>query len=206
MPVIQGYTQSVLLPQLRSLALSKRQREIVLEDVSRRLESLLFHWNDQAFRRTILMLGTEEATFWEPQTASLEIRSLVVVAVRNSLIEDLGASQPYTKALESRNKQLRDDQMPWIRAKPRSILKQRISTPCRFSPNGICLAIYLVDFRLHGTPCYFLAGHPRMRSSANCRSRHPNRWSLQLQSGRFSISTWLRAGSIRGWTLTFWTY
>jgi len=114
MTVIQGYTQSVLLPQLRSLALSKRHRAIVIDDVSRRLESLLFHWNDQAFRRTILMLGTEEATFWEPQTASLEIRSLVVVAVRNSLIEDLGASQPYTKALESRKKQLRDEQVPWI--------------------------------------------------------------------------------------------
>jgi len=114
MNVIQGYTQTVHLPQLRSLALNKRQREIVVEDVSRRLESLLFHWNDQAFRRTILMLGSEEATFWEPQTVSLEIRSLVVVAVRNSLIEDLGASQPHTKALESRKKQLRDEQMPWI--------------------------------------------------------------------------------------------
>ncbi len=40
MTVIQGYTQSLLLPQLRSLALSKRQREIVVEDVSRsRLEA-----------------------------------------------------------------------------------------------------------------------------------------------------------------------
>ena len=60
------------------------------------------------------MLGTEEATFWEPRTASLEIRSLVVVAVRNSLIEDLGASHPYTKVLESRKKQLPDEQMPLI--------------------------------------------------------------------------------------------
>ena len=205
MSVIQGYTQSVLLPQLRSLALSKRQGEIVLKDVSRRLESLLFHWNDQAFRRSILMLGTEEATFWEPQNASLEIRSMVVVAVRNSLIEDLGASQPYTEALESRNEQLRDDQMPWITGERPSILKQRISTLCRFSPNVICLAIYVVDFRLRGTPCHFLAVHPRMRSSANCRSWHPNRWSLQLQTGKFSISTWLLAGSIQGWTLTFWT-
>jgi hypothetical protein len=114
MTVIQGYTQSLLLPQLRSLALSKRQREIVVEDVSRRLESLLSHWSDLAFRRTILILGTEEASFWEPYTASLEIRSLVVVAVRNSLIEDLGASHPYTKVLESRKKLLRDEQMPSI--------------------------------------------------------------------------------------------
>src|SRR5271166_4583526 len=114
MTVVQGYMQSLLLPQLRSLALSKRQREIVIEDVSRRLESLLCHWGDLAFRRTILILGTEEASFWEPSTASLEIRSLVVVAIRNSLIEDLGASHPYTKLLESRKKQLRDEQMPAI--------------------------------------------------------------------------------------------
>jgi hypothetical protein len=67
-----------------------------------------------AFRRTILVLGTEEASFWEPSTASLEIRSLVVVAIRNSLIEDLGASHPYTKVLESRKKQLQDEQMPAI--------------------------------------------------------------------------------------------
>ena len=114
MTVVQGYMQSLLLPQLRSLALSKRQREIVVEDVSRRLESLLSHWSDLAFRRTILILGTEEASFWEPYTASLEVRSLVVVAVRNSLIEDLGASHPYTKVLESRKKLLRDEQMPSI--------------------------------------------------------------------------------------------
>ena len=114
MTVIQGYTQSLLLPQLRSLALSKRQREIVVEDVSRRLESLLSRWSDLAFRRTILILGTEEASFWEPYTASLEIRSLVVVAVRNSLIEDLGASYPYTKALRSRKTLLPDALMPWI--------------------------------------------------------------------------------------------
>ena len=114
MTVIQGYTQSVLLPQLRSLALSKRQREIVIDDVSQRLESLLFHWSDLAFRRTILILGTEEASFWEPHASSLDTRSLVVVAVRNSVIEDLGATHPYTKVLESRNKQLRDEQMPLI--------------------------------------------------------------------------------------------
>ena len=114
MTLIDGYTQTLLLPQLRSLALSNRQQAIVVEDVSRRLKSLLFHWNDLEFRRTILILGTEEASFWEPQTAKLEIRSLVVVAVRNSLIEDLGASHPYTKMLESRKKQLRDEQMPSI--------------------------------------------------------------------------------------------
>ena len=95
MTVIQEYTQGLLLPHLQALALSKPQRAIVIDDVSRRLESLLFHWGDLAFRRTILILGTEEASFWEPFTASLEIRSLVVVAIRNSLIEDLGIAPVY---------------------------------------------------------------------------------------------------------------
>jgi hypothetical protein len=104
--LIQEYTQELLLPHLQALALSKPQRAIVIADVSQRLESLLFQW--------ILVLGTEEASFWEPSTASLEIRSFVVVAIRNSLIEDLGASHPYTKLLEVRKKLLRDEQMPAI--------------------------------------------------------------------------------------------
>ncbi len=91
--------------------------------MSRRLESLLSRWSDFAFRRTILVLGTEEASFWEPQTASLEIRSLVVVAIRNSLIEDLGASHPYTKALETRQNQLRDEQMPSITSEATKFLE-----------------------------------------------------------------------------------
>jgi len=92
MTVVQGYTRSLLLPQLRSLGLSKRQWEIVVEDVAQRLESVLSHWNDVPFRRTILVLGSEEACFWRPLSASIEIRSLVVVAVRNRLIEDLGTA------------------------------------------------------------------------------------------------------------------
>jgi hypothetical protein len=112
--VAQKYTQAVLAPQLRSLGLSKRQWEIVVEDVKLRLESLLFHWSDVSFRRTVLVHGTEEAIFWRPHSASLEIRSLVVVAVRNSPIEDFGASHPYTKALRSRKTFLSDSQMPWI--------------------------------------------------------------------------------------------
>jgi hypothetical protein len=108
------HSQSALVPRLRSLGLSKRQWEIVADDVTQRLESVLSHWNDESFRRTILVLGTEGASFWEPRTASLEIRSLVVVAVRNSLIEDLGASRPYFQALQSRKPLVSDDRMPWI--------------------------------------------------------------------------------------------
>jgi hypothetical protein len=135
MTLIDGYTQTLLLPQLQSLALSKRQQAIVVEDVSRRLKSLLCHRNDLAFRRTILILGTEEASFWGPQTANLEIRSLVVVAVRNSLIEDLGASRPYTKMLESRKKQLRDEQMPSITSEATKYFEAADLDVVRFQPD-----------------------------------------------------------------------
>jgi hypothetical protein len=112
--MIQGYTESVLIPQLLSLGLNKHQREVVVEDVTRRLESLLSHWGDVPFRRTVLLLGTEEATFWEPSSADLEVRALVVVTVRNSLVTDLNASRAYTPKLRSRKQFLPDEKMPWV--------------------------------------------------------------------------------------------
>jgi hypothetical protein len=63
MNVVQDYTQSALVSRLRSLGLSKRQWEIVADDVTQRLESVLSHWNDEYIRRTILVLGTEQASF-----------------------------------------------------------------------------------------------------------------------------------------------
>jgi hypothetical protein len=114
MNLIQGYTLSVLKPQLRSLGLTRRQRETVVNDVTRRLESLLFHWSDESFRPTALVLGTEEASFWEPKTAALQVRSLVVVAVRNSSVTELNADQAFMKVLRSRKQLLPDERMPWL--------------------------------------------------------------------------------------------
>jgi hypothetical protein len=114
MTVIHDYAQAVLTPQLLSLGLNRHQREIVVGDVTQRLESLLSHWSDLAFRRTVLVVGTEEATFWEPHSADLEVRALVVVTVRNSLVTDLNASHAYTPKLRSRRQFLPDERMPWI--------------------------------------------------------------------------------------------
>jgi hypothetical protein len=114
MTIVQGYTQSILVPQLRSLNLNRHQREVVVDDVTQRLESVLSHWSDLPFRRTVLLLGTEEGSFWEPLGASIEVRSLVVVAVRNSLITDLNADRAYTPKLRSRRQFLPDERMPWI--------------------------------------------------------------------------------------------
>lgn len=83
------YTKDFLAPRLRSHGLNKHQRAEVVADIEMRLTSVLSHWGDTAFRRTILMLGEEEGTFWEPSTASLNVRALVVLGVRNSVIENL---------------------------------------------------------------------------------------------------------------------
>ncbi len=114
MTVVQEYADCVLAPQLLSLGLNKHQRQVVVDDVTQRLESLLSHWSDLPFRRTVLVLGTEEASFWEPSSASLETRALVVVAIRNSLVTDLNADRAYTPKLRAKRQFLPDERMPWV--------------------------------------------------------------------------------------------
>jgi hypothetical protein len=110
MNVIETYTKGLLAPRLRAYGLNKEQREVICTDVHARLASLLAHWADVPFRRTILTLGEEEATFWEPREADLEIRSLVVLGVRNSLIEDVHAGTRARRPL------LPDADMPQLTA------------------------------------------------------------------------------------------
>jgi hypothetical protein len=101
MDAIETYFKTLLAPRLRAYGLNKYQRENICSDVRSRLASLLLHWSDESFRRTALTLGAEEATFWEPSDASLEVRSLVVIGVRNSLIETLNAASGRQKQVLS---------------------------------------------------------------------------------------------------------
>jgi hypothetical protein len=106
MNAVETYTKTLLAPRLRKYGLNKDQREKVCADVRQRLASLLSHWSEVPFRRAILMLGIEEATFWEPKEASIDVRALVVLGVRNSQIESLNA------ATRSKNQVLPDEEMP----------------------------------------------------------------------------------------------
>jgi hypothetical protein len=114
MNLVEIYTETVLLPQLRQLGLNRPQQLMVKQDVTDRLESIVYHWSDLPFRKTVLLLGLEEATYWEPREASLESRCLVVVSVRNSMITDLNADQAHTPALRRRKQWLRDERMRWL--------------------------------------------------------------------------------------------
>lgn len=92
--MIDGYVETILAPHLVSLGVAHLPGVLsaVVNDVRLRLQSVLAHFQDLPLRNTLLFIGREEGMFYQPDLAPLEIRALVVVTVRNSLLEDLGSS------------------------------------------------------------------------------------------------------------------
>jgi len=92
MDAIEVYLDTILTPQLEHMGVQSfpGALEAVTTDIRRRLQSVLSRWHDMPTRKTLLLLGREEGAFYEPRSASLEVRAFVVVTVRNSLREDLG--------------------------------------------------------------------------------------------------------------------
>jgi|GEM_PF-1496070 hypothetical protein len=78
-----------IVSQLRSLSVDKSLAKTVAEDIEQRVRGILVHWNDETLRTAFLAHGMEEAMFNAPSDVDRDIRALVVVAVRNSLIEAL---------------------------------------------------------------------------------------------------------------------
>ena len=66
--------------------------ERVTRDIETRIYSCVSHWNDMEFRRVLLTIGLEEASYYEPKV-NIELRCFVVVAIRNSLFENLVSNQ-----------------------------------------------------------------------------------------------------------------
>lgn len=97
--VVDRYLKEVLAPFLKRRRISNMGRDLVTSDVGERLQGLLSCVGDRARWTTLLAPGIEEATFYEPQAAALETRALVVIGVRNSLLEDLDANPPSRKPL-----------------------------------------------------------------------------------------------------------
>ncbi len=92
MDVIEFYLDAVLIPSLNTLGIQSFPGviEAVVADIRIRLHSFLLHWKDVEMRNTFLLIGKEEGTFYEPRSSSLDIRAMIVVTIRNSLLEDLG--------------------------------------------------------------------------------------------------------------------
>ena len=86
--MIDHYVQEILTPWPHARGLPTKAVPQVADDVRQRLLSALSRWNTVDDRRTLLLLAREEAVFYEPRTVPLDIRALVVLCVRNSLVED----------------------------------------------------------------------------------------------------------------------
>ena len=92
--IIDRYVETILAPHLVDLGVAHLPGALaaVVTDVRLRLLSALAHWQDIPVRKTLLLIGREEGVFYQPELAPLDIRALVVVAIRHSLLEDLGSS------------------------------------------------------------------------------------------------------------------
>lgn len=96
--MIRTYIAEALIPGLRMNGVPDRQATMVASDVEIRLRAILSRWNDVSFRRTLLTLGHEEAANHKPANVDLDIRSLVVVAIRNSALEEICSTQEAAEA------------------------------------------------------------------------------------------------------------
>lgn len=92
---VEYYLNNILGKRLDKFLVA--DKEVVIDNVRKQIYSLLYNWNDTVVRNTILLTGLEEGSFYLP-SANDNIRSFVVVAIRNSYIETLGSCS-YQKLL-----------------------------------------------------------------------------------------------------------
>ncbi len=90
------YIENILKPKLNNLGVSKSFIKRISDVIYLQANSLLRHWDNITFRKTLLLLGLEEGMFYEPK-GKTEIKSFVVMVIRNSPIETI-QSNSYTQA------------------------------------------------------------------------------------------------------------
>lgn len=100
MNFVNNYLKEILTKQLCDIGVNNPAIETVVNNIKCQMMSLFKHWTDEKFRKTVLFTGIEEGFFYEP-FASDDIRSLVVVTIRNSMLEIL-ASDNYGKLWNGR--------------------------------------------------------------------------------------------------------
>ncbi|RXT03559.1 hypothetical protein [Ammoniphilus sp. CFH 90114] len=105
---MKSYIQELLTPRLASYDIPEKAIKVVTEDVEDRLTSIIRRWGDLEFRQTMLITAEEEAYFYRP-AVSLDVRSLVSLAIRNSRIEDLASTTRAAKTLWCDDTVLTDD-------------------------------------------------------------------------------------------------
>ncbi|MEK4297782.1 hypothetical protein [Paenibacillus sp. FSL R5-0914] len=111
--IIKDYLENHFEPMLAQFAVNDETIFKVSSDVHSRLSSILHRWNDSSFRSTILLHGVEEAFYYEPQ-GEIEIKALITVAIRNSLLEDIASTNEAAMKFGLRRPVISDEQIKYI--------------------------------------------------------------------------------------------
>lgn len=90
MPVLEinNYLQKVLNPMLIEFGVSEKFIEYLCGVVETQMLSALLHWEDDAFRKALLFIALEEASFYGPGKRT-DVKCFVVQTLRNSPFESL---------------------------------------------------------------------------------------------------------------------
>ena len=84
---VTQYLQDVLAPTLDHFHVPAAYTRQIIDTVELQMTSFLRHWDDLAFRRTLLLLGLEEGPFYEP-AGKADVKCFIVVTLRNSQRSD----------------------------------------------------------------------------------------------------------------------
>ncbi len=87
--VIEFYTWNILKKQLQKFKVSNIALYNIINNVKEQISSMIANWKDLEFRNALLILGSEEGTFYEPKNDL--IANMVVVTIRNSLLEGISS-------------------------------------------------------------------------------------------------------------------
>ena len=85
---IETYLNTVLVKQFEPFGVNPDFAELLFGTVRTQMQSLIYHWFDDEFRKAILRIGADEGVFYKPYEPD-DIRNFVVVTVRNSELECL---------------------------------------------------------------------------------------------------------------------
>lgn len=86
--IIEKYVEEILYNRLKEFEIKENFILEIKENIKEQIYSLIFHWNDIEFRKAVLITGMDEGKFYEPE-AEIDIKCFVVVAIRNSYIEQI---------------------------------------------------------------------------------------------------------------------
>ncbi len=87
--IVDYYLNNILKIQLKRFKISSKAIQEVLKSIKIRLISYIANYNDVEFRNGLLVLGSEEGTFYVPKNEN--VANMVVITIRNSLLEGIGS-------------------------------------------------------------------------------------------------------------------